>query len=73
MQPVPAAEDAVMTAAVLPLSLLGLLGLALLVEHCYSCHSADAKKLRGDLRLDTRAGVRKGGPSGPALIPGDPE
>src|SRR5262249_7359713 len=45
----------------------------LLVEHCYSCHSADAKKLKGDLRLDTRAGLRKGGQSGPAVVAGDPE
>jgi len=45
----------------------------LLVEHCYRCHSADAKSLKGGLRLDTRAGVRAGGESGPALVPGDPE
>src|SRR4051812_30750021 len=44
-----------------------------LVQHCYSCHSADAKKLKGELRLDTRAGVLKGGSSGPAIVPGDPE
>ena len=25
-----------------------------LVEHCYECHSAEAKKLKGKLRLDTR-------------------
>jgi hypothetical protein len=45
----------------------------LLVEHCYECHSSGAKKLRGELRLDTRDGVRKGGTSGPAVVPGDPE
>ena len=27
----------------------------LLVEHCYECHSANAKKLKGGLRLDGRA------------------
>lgn len=43
-----------------------------LVKHCYECHSADAKKLKGELRLDTRAGVRTGGSSGPALVPGKP-
>ncbi|MBM3983543.1 MAG: DUF1553 domain-containing protein [Planctomycetes bacterium] len=43
-----------------------------LVEKCYSCHSADAKKLKGELRLDTRAGVLRGGASGPAVVPGDP-
>jgi hypothetical protein len=44
-----------------------------LVEKCYSCHSATAKKLRGELRLDTREGVLKGGPAGPAVVPGDPK
>jgi hypothetical protein len=29
-------------------------------EKCYACHSAGAKKLRGDLRLDTREGILKG-------------
>jgi hypothetical protein len=46
-----------------------------LVEKCYSCHSAEAKanhKLRGRLRLDSRAGLRTGGESGPALVPGKP-
>jgi hypothetical protein len=44
-----------------------------LVDHCYQCHSGEAeknKKLRGGLRLDTRAGALKGGESGPALVPG---
>jgi hypothetical protein len=43
-----------------------------LVKHCYSCHSAKAKKVKAELRLDTRDGVRKGGTSGPAIVPGDP-
>src|SRR5689334_15144944 len=43
----------------------------LLTEHCYKCHSADAKKLKGDLLLDTKDGVLKGGDTGPALVPGD--
>src|SRR4051794_36215972 len=45
----------------------------LLIKQCYSCHSAGAKKLRGELLLDTRDGVRKGGATGPALIPGRPD
>jgi hypothetical protein len=45
----------------------------LLVSHCYECHSADAKKVRGGLLLDSRDGLRKGGESGPALVPGHPE
>jgi hypothetical protein len=44
-----------------------------LVKECYECHSAGAKKLRGGLRLDTRAGVLDGGDSGPAVVPGKPE
>lgn len=45
-----------------------------LVEHCYQCHSAKSLKsnnLQGELLLDTRAGIRKGGDSGPAIVPGD--
>ena len=42
-----------------------------LVEKCYSCHSADAKKVRGGLLLDTRDATRKGGDNGPSVVPGD--
>ncbi len=31
-----------------------------LVEHCYECHSAGAKKIKGGLVLDSRAGVHQG-------------
>jgi len=41
-----------------------------LVEHCYGCHSSQAKKLKGGLLLDTIEGMRKGGQSGPAVVPG---
>jgi mono/diheme cytochrome c family protein len=45
-----------------------------LVEHCYSCHSAEAKKLKGNLYLDSKAGWEKGGDSGESvIIPGKPE
>ena len=43
----------------------------ILVEHCYECHSAD-KKHKGNLLLDTKDAVLKGGDTGPALVPGDP-
>jgi hypothetical protein len=43
-----------------------------LVEHCYKCHSAAAKKQRGGLHLDTRDGLRRGGDSGPVVVPGKP-
>lgn len=42
-----------------------------LVEQCYKCHSADAKKFKGGLALDTRAGLIQGGDTGPAIAPGD--
>src|SRR4051794_20944706 len=44
-----------------------------LVERCYSCHSADSEKLKGGLRLDSREGVLKGGDNGPVIVAGDPE
>jgi Protein of unknown function (DUF1549)/Protein of unknown function (DUF1553)/Planctomycete cytochrome C/EF-hand domain pair len=42
-----------------------------LVAHCNKCHSAEAEKIKGGLALDTRDGVRKGGETGPAVVPGD--
>src|SRR6185312_18180 len=42
-------------------------------EHCYQCHSKDAEKIKGGLLLDTRDGVLKGGDTGPAIVPGEPE
>src|ERR1043165_3774697 len=41
-----------------------------LVQHCYECHSAGSSKVKGGLLLDTRDGIRKGGKSGPAVVPG---
>ena len=45
----------------------------LLIEHCYSCHSAKAEKLQAGLRVDSRAALLKGGESGQAIVPGDVE
>ena len=45
----------------------------LLVKHCYECHAAGAKEIGGKLLLDHRAGVLKGGETGPAIVPGDPD
>lgn len=42
-----------------------------LVQHCYECHSADSKPLKGGLRVDSRPGLQRGGESGPAVVPGD--
>ena len=40
-----------------------------LVEHCYECHAAGAKIVQGGLRVDHRAGLLRGGDSGPAVVP----
>lgn len=41
-----------------------------LVKHCYECHSAESKKVKGGLLVDTREGLLTGGDTGPALVPG---
>ncbi len=38
-----------------------------LVQHCYSCHSADNDVAHGGLRLDSREAILRGGDSGPAI------
>jgi len=45
----------------------------LLVRHCYECHSGAAGGAKAALRLDSRAGLRRGGESGPAIVPGNPD
>src|SRR5690606_36763372 len=42
-----------------------------LVQHCYECHAADSKIIRGGLLVDSREGIRTGGDSGPAVVPGN--
>lgn len=44
-----------------------------LVDHCYQCHSQDSKALKGGLALDTMEGIRAGGDTGHAVVPGDLE
>src|SRR5689334_6164628 len=44
-----------------------------LVANCYQCHSASSKEVKGELRLDTKEGVKKGGESGLVIIPGKPD
>src|SRR5690349_8783385 len=43
----------------------------ILATHCQKCHGA--KKQRGDLRLDSREAVLRGGDSGPAAVVGEPD
>ncbi len=44
-----------------------------LIEQCYDCHSAAAKEVKGGLVVDHRDGLRRGGDSGPAIVPGKPQ
>jgi hypothetical protein len=44
-----------------------------LAEKCYECHSDKAKKVKGGLKLDTKAAVLHGGENGPAVVPGRPD
>jgi hypothetical protein len=39
-----------------------------LADKCYKCHSEQAEKVKGGLLLDTRAGARRGGDNGPAVV-----
>ncbi len=42
-----------------------------LADKCYKCHSEKTEKVKGGLVLDTREGIRRGGDSGAAVVPGD--
>ncbi len=43
----------------------------LLVDKCYECHSAESTDVQGELLVDSRATLQRGGASGPAVLPGD--
>ncbi len=43
-----------------------------LVQKCYGCHNAKMAAPKGNLVLDSREGLLKGGISGPALVPHKP-
>lgn len=45
----------------------------LLEERCVECHSAARGKTKGGLALDNASALRKGGDTGPVLVPGAPE
>jgi cytochrome c553/plasmid stability protein/mono/diheme cytochrome c family protein len=42
----------------------------LLAANCFACHGESAMS---GLRVDSRAGLLRGGETGPAIVPGDPE
>lgn len=44
-----------------------------LIKHCYQCHAADSKEIKGGLRLDTKAALKAGGDSGTAIVAGKPD
>ncbi len=44
-----------------------------LAKHCYECHSATSKRIKGGLRLDTRHAILRGGDSGSAINHEAPE
>ncbi len=43
----------------------------ILAGRCFKCHGGD--KVSGGLRVDSRAALLKGGESGPAIVPGQPD
>ena len=45
----------------------------LLTDNCYKCHSHQADKIKGGFVLDSREALLKGGETGPAIVPGEPE
>src|SRR5437867_2787015 len=45
----------------------------ILTENCHKCHSHQADKIKGSFVLDSREGLLKGGETGPAIVPGEPE
>jgi hypothetical protein len=45
----------------------------LLIERCYDCHSVEAGEVGGGLLLDAFKGLARGGDTGPAVRPREPE
>lgn len=43
------------------------------VQNCYKCHSSQAPRLKGNLSVEFRETLLKGGDTGPAVVPGQPE
>jgi cytochrome c553 len=41
-----------------------------LMTTCAKCHASTAEKVKGGLHVDSRDGLRQGGDSGPAVVPG---
>ena len=43
------------------------------MDKCYKCHSADSEKVKAELYLDSREGVRKGGEGDAVIVAGNPD
>ena len=44
-----------------------------LMTTCAKCHASTSEKVKGGLLVDSREGLRKGGDTGPAVVPGNLE
>jgi hypothetical protein len=66
----PARPAADQPAAASPIELFETKVRPLLAANCFACHTQSAM---AGLRVDSREGLLKGGETGPALVPGDPE
>ena len=44
----------------------------ILVQHCFKCHGPAAGKAKASLRVDSPESLLRGGESGPAIVPGEP-
>ncbi len=44
-----------------------------LAGNCFGCHGPDSGKGKAGLRIDSLESLRRGGNSGPAIVPGDPD
>ena len=44
-----------------------------LAEQCYDCHGPTSGKGKAKLRVDSREALLRGGESGPAIVPGEPD
>ncbi len=70
-RPCPAADEAVSAPPAEQVQFFESQVRPVLLENCAGCHGA--KKVKGGLRVDSRAAILAGGDSGPAVVPGKPE
>jgi cytochrome c553 len=70
--PTPAAERALLADRAAAVDFFEQKVRPLLVDNCYTCHSANTNS-QGGLRVDDRNGLLEGGKSGPAVVPGRPD